>query len=246
MRLFRISLLVSLLGGFLISPENIFAQQEQRKSTDVYVVGNGVKAPVVLHQPLPAYTEEARAAGVEGILLVQAIIRVDGTVDSIKILRGLGYGLDESAITTIATKWRFAPGSFNGVPVNVQANIEVSFRLFKGPAEMASLKPYTLRVHMVDTNWDRDPSANVAVSGHGNLLSAGSVFGLIYDSSCRQGFGPGSYPARWIQPESRLEIALGFKAGTGMQKVCEANVRMQNVVYTLRDGQVVTIDPRMK
>jgi TonB family protein len=95
-----------------------------------YVVGNGVKAPQVLFQPLPAYTEEARKARAEGIVLIQAIIRKDGTVDSFKVLRGLGYGLDESAINTIATKWRFKPGTFNGAPVDVQANIEVSFRLY--------------------------------------------------------------------------------------------------------------------
>jgi protein TonB len=75
-----------------------------------YVVGNGVKPPEVLFQPLPAYTEEARKARAEGIVLIQAIIRKDGTVDSFKVLRGLGYGLDESAINTIATKWRFRPG----------------------------------------------------------------------------------------------------------------------------------------
>jgi TonB family protein len=95
-----------------------------------YVVGNGVKAPVAVSQPLPAYTEEGRKARAEGIVLIQAIIRKDGTVDSFKVLRGLGYGLDESAINTIATKWRFKPGTYNGAPVDVQANIEVSFRLY--------------------------------------------------------------------------------------------------------------------
>jgi TonB family protein len=94
------------------------------------VVGNGVKAPVVLFQPLPAYTEEARKARAEGIVVIQAVIRRDGTVDSIKVLRGLGYGLDESAIHTIADKWRFRPGTRNGEAVDVQANIEVSFRLY--------------------------------------------------------------------------------------------------------------------
>ncbi len=95
-----------------------------------YVVGNGVKAPVPIFQPLPAYTEEARKARAEGIVLIQAIIRRDGTVDSFKVIRGLGYGLDESAINTIATKWRFRPGTLNGQSVDVQANIEVSFRLY--------------------------------------------------------------------------------------------------------------------
>jgi periplasmic protein TonB len=95
-----------------------------------YVAGNGVSAPVAIVQPLPAYTEEARKARAEGIVMIQAIIRRNGTVDSFKVIRGLGYGLDESAIQTIASKWRFKPGTLNGVPVDVQANIEVSFRLY--------------------------------------------------------------------------------------------------------------------
>jgi periplasmic protein TonB len=95
-----------------------------------YVVGNGVKEPVPLIQPLPPYTEEARKARTEGIVVLQAIIRKNGTVDSFKVVRGLGYGLDESAINTIATKWRFKPGTFKGSPVDVVANIEVRFRMF--------------------------------------------------------------------------------------------------------------------
>jgi len=95
-----------------------------------YVVGNGVKPPMALAKPRPAYTEEARRARAEGIVLLQAIVRKDGSVDSFKILRGLGYGLDESAIQTIATKWRFKPGTKNGMPVDVQAQIEVTFRLY--------------------------------------------------------------------------------------------------------------------
>ena len=95
-----------------------------------YVMGSGVTAPVAIYQPLPLYTEEARRARVEGIVLIQAVIRKDGSVDSFRVLRGLGYGLDESAINTIATKWRFRPGAMRGVPVDVQANIEVTFRLY--------------------------------------------------------------------------------------------------------------------
>ncbi len=95
-----------------------------------YVAGSGVKTPEVLFKPPPAYTEEARKARAEGIVLIQAIIRKDGTVDSFKIIRGLGYGLDESAIHTIANKWRFKPATYKGEPVDFQANIEVSFRLY--------------------------------------------------------------------------------------------------------------------
>src|SRR5438093_1363676 len=96
----------------------------------VYSVGGGVRPPIPVTQPLPLYTEEARKAKVEGLVMLLAIVRKDGTVDSFKVIRGLGYGLDESAISTIATRWKFKPGTLNGQAVDVQATIEVSFRLY--------------------------------------------------------------------------------------------------------------------
>jgi periplasmic protein TonB len=96
----------------------------------IYVVADEIQAPVPLYNPPPLYTEEARRARVEGVVWLQAIIRRDGTVDGFKVIRGLGYGLDESAIQAIAAKWRFKPGSRNGEPVDVQVTIEVSFRLY--------------------------------------------------------------------------------------------------------------------
>jgi TonB family protein len=217
------------------------ASAQQPSSSEVYVVGPDVKAPEILSQPLPAYTAEARAAGVEGIVLIQAIIRKDGTVDSFKILRGLGYGLDESAINTITTRWRFRPGTLNGEPVDVWANIEVSFRLFHD-GDVA----YGLRVQIVDTNWDQNASENKAGFGHGNLFDAASIFGFDYDCSCSQSFVPGNYPARWIEPRSRLVIVLGLDTSTGLPKVCELKVTMQDYIYSIRDGQVITLEPQKK
>lgn len=96
----------------------------------IYSVGGDVKAPQVLSRPMPSYTQAAKEAAIEGTLLLQATIRKDGSVDSFKILRGLGYGLDESAIDTIYKRWRFKPGTLNGQPVDVQVRMEVSFRLY--------------------------------------------------------------------------------------------------------------------
>jgi periplasmic protein TonB len=95
-----------------------------------YVVGNGVSEPIPIYSPRPNYTEEARKARMEGVLVLQAVIRKDGSVDSFKVIKGLGYGLDEISISTISTKWKFKPGTFKGVPVDVLANIEVTFRLY--------------------------------------------------------------------------------------------------------------------
>jgi TonB family protein len=91
---------------------------------------SGLKEPIAMDTPKPHYTEEARKARLEGSVMLQAIVRKNGSVDSFKVVRGLGYGLDDSAIQTIADKWRFKPATKNGVPVDFITNIEVNFRLY--------------------------------------------------------------------------------------------------------------------
>jgi protein TonB len=92
--------------------------------------GKDLILPEAISQPRPNYTEEARKARTEGQVVLQVIIRKNGTVDGIRVLRGLAYGLDESAIHTVASKWRFRPATYRGIPVDFQAIIEVTFRLF--------------------------------------------------------------------------------------------------------------------
>ena len=79
---------------------------------------------------MPIYTEEGRKNRVAGVVLLRAIIRKDGTVDKVEVLKGLGYGLDESAVNTISKAWQFEPGMLNGQPVDVMVSMEVSFRLY--------------------------------------------------------------------------------------------------------------------
>jgi|WetSurMetagenome_2_1015567.scaffolds.fasta_scaffold145149_2 uncharacterized protein len=95
----------------------------------LYVVGKGVISPEALVRPLPPLTEKARVARIDGGIFLQAIVRKDGTVDSIKVLKGLGYGLDESAVNTVASKWRFKPGTLNGAPVDVIVDIYFGFHV---------------------------------------------------------------------------------------------------------------------
>jgi len=91
--------------------------------------GPAVTMPQLLHQTTPSYTEEAIEAKVQGIVILQAVIRKDGTVDSFKVLRGMGYGMEERAIQEVSKNWRFRPGTREGKPVDVTATIEVQFNL---------------------------------------------------------------------------------------------------------------------
>ena len=70
--------------------------------------------PQILRQTTPSYTDDAIKAKVQGVVIFQAVIRKNGRVDSFKVLRGLGYGLEEKAIQEIAAQWRFRPGTLQG------------------------------------------------------------------------------------------------------------------------------------
>src|SRR5439155_407114 len=78
----------------------------------VFRVGGGVTPPTVLQRVEPQYSEEARKARYQGTVVLEAIVRKDGTVDIMRIVRSLGFGLDENAIQALK-QWRFRPGMRN-------------------------------------------------------------------------------------------------------------------------------------
>lgn len=94
----------------------------------VFSVGGGVTIPTLLSQILPEYSEEARKAKYQGTVILETIVRRDGTVEVVRVSRSLGFGLDDKAIEAV-TKWRFRPGMRNGEAVDVALKIEVNFNL---------------------------------------------------------------------------------------------------------------------
>jgi TonB family protein len=97
--------------------------------------GNGpyanVASPVTcLYCPEPPYTEEARKAKLQGKILMQVLVGPDGAAKRVKILQGLGMGLDERAQEAVMA-WRFSPGlDAARRPVTSWVVVETSFRLF--------------------------------------------------------------------------------------------------------------------
>ncbi len=91
-------------------------------------VGGGVSQPAVIFKVDPEYSEEARKAKYSGTVLLQLVVGVDGKATQIKVMKGVGLGLDEKAIEAVM-KWKFTPGKKGGQPVPVYATVEVNFRL---------------------------------------------------------------------------------------------------------------------
>jgi len=91
-------------------------------------LGGSLVAPVVLHRVDPEFSEEARKAKYQGTVVLTIEIGPDGKPHAIRIVSGLGLGLDEKAIEAVS-QWRFKPATRNGRPVPAPATIEVNFRL---------------------------------------------------------------------------------------------------------------------
>ncbi len=96
----------------------------------VYRPGNGVTLPRVLREVRPQYTSDAMRAKVQGTVLLECVVREDGSVGDVQVVRSLDstFGLDQEAIKA-AKQWRFAPGQRLGAAVPVQITIELTFTL---------------------------------------------------------------------------------------------------------------------
>ncbi len=95
---------------------------------DFYLPGNGVTAPRAIYSPEPEFSDEARAAKYQGVVVLLAIIGPDGRPRNLQVARSLGMGLDEKAIEAVRN-WRFEPGRKDGHPVAVQIAVEVDFHI---------------------------------------------------------------------------------------------------------------------
>jgi TonB family protein len=104
----------------------------QAREETVYRVGDGVTAPKLISKAEPEYTEEARRAKIEGMVVLHVAIQPDGRAHNVRVTRSLDAGLDQKAMEAIE-KWTFQPGQKDGKPVAVAATIEVNFRLLDDP-----------------------------------------------------------------------------------------------------------------
>ena len=97
-------------------------------SAAVQKVAAKIDPPVVISKHEPKYSSEARKAGLQGSVLVGLVVGTDGIPQNVKVLRGLGLGLDEKAVEAVQG-WKFQPARKAGEPIAVPAQVEVSFRL---------------------------------------------------------------------------------------------------------------------
>jgi protein TonB len=76
----------------------------------------------------PEYTDEARRRSLTGDVVLEIVVKSDGRVGAVRIVQGLGAGLDQRAVDAVR-QWRFSPARRFGTPVDVLVEVAVEFRL---------------------------------------------------------------------------------------------------------------------
>lgn len=97
----------------------------------IYEGMEGVEKPVITKRVKPNFPEKGIKIRMQGYVLLQAVMRKDGSIGEVKVLRGLGkgkFGFEQEAIKSLR-RWEFLPGKYNGKPADVILNLRIDFRL---------------------------------------------------------------------------------------------------------------------
>ncbi len=93
-----------------------------------YRPGSGIEPPQLVKEVRPLYTDEARRRAVTGDVVLEIVVRRDGTVGDVRVIRALGSGLDQRAVAAVR-QWRFTPARRQGAAVDVIVEVAVGFTL---------------------------------------------------------------------------------------------------------------------
>jgi TonB family protein len=98
----------------------------------VFRPGGAVTTPKVTKEIRVNYTPDALRAKVQGGVALEAVVRADGTVGEVRVVRSLDrrYGLDDEAVKALK-QWQFMPGQKDGVAVPVVVEVEMTFTIGK-------------------------------------------------------------------------------------------------------------------
>jgi len=95
-----------------------------------YTLGDGVSPPTRVKLVRAYYTEPAKAAKIEGDVVMRAVVHANGTVGEVKVTQSLDsrYGLDREAVKALR-QWEFTPAKKDGKPVAVKMTFTTRFTL---------------------------------------------------------------------------------------------------------------------
>jgi TonB family protein len=112
-------------AGAPVATTRTVAIRERLSSDGALQVGGNIAVPRKIKDVRPVYPQDARDAGVQGVVIIEARIEADGRVGSAMILRSIPQ-LDQAALDAVK-QWEFEPTLLNGVPVPVIMTMTIQF-----------------------------------------------------------------------------------------------------------------------
>jgi TonB family protein len=118
---------VALAALLLLGMPNYGGAQPQAAAEKPVKVAGDIKPPTLIKKVAPVYPEEARKQGIEGLVILEATVDVNGKVKDVKVLRPVP-ALNQAAIDAVK-QWVYEPTVINGKPVPVVFTVTVNFKL---------------------------------------------------------------------------------------------------------------------
>ena len=110
------------------NPNPSAANPQPSASNQVLHIGGDVKPPVMVHMADPEYSPQAKAAKFSGTVRVYLLVDADGHTSHIRVVKGVGMGLDEKAVEAVS-RYQFKPATLRGKPVPVDLYVDVNFQI---------------------------------------------------------------------------------------------------------------------
>jgi len=115
-----------------------FPAERPCSTSPLHRIGDGVTPPVVLFRAHPQVTEQARKAEFNGAVTVTLTVDTCGRPQDVRVARGVGMGLDESAVEAVK-HYAFKPAMLDHEPVPVELDVAVIFQISPPPTVLFSV-----------------------------------------------------------------------------------------------------------
>ena len=123
-----LTLVFALLLILSVAPVVGSAQSKAKATDEAVAITEGITPPRLSEVASPDYTAEAKKKKIEGTVTLMIVVDKKGDVVDAKVVKGLGYGLDENAIIAVK-EWKYKPAEKDDQPITVKMEVTVDFYL---------------------------------------------------------------------------------------------------------------------
>lgn len=222
-----------LMALFILFPAQAQVRDDLDRIPRVGAVG--VEPPVSIHKEAPEYPETARAQSVTGYAIVDCVVKSDGSVSPVSVMRCIppgDFGFEDAAMAAVK-KWKFLPGKVQGPAADVRMTVKVDFRPPNAPKiDTRTYVPVISTESFVVAYPDQSMaegdlnalSIDQQLIEHvksGDLKNARDVLDRGADANARDGLGYRGVQNNRVVPQNRGYTALMICCERGHDAFCD-------------------------